>query len=89
MFMKYFIQENRHLLQTQTQVDLLKSETVRLVREVKAFIEIYVEVLVVFYDLDSLHTTPLRREQLENFATSLVLKDEVYIFMFNLIIIGQ
>jgi hypothetical protein len=46
--------------------------------------------LAAFYGIeDLLKGSRLSREQLENYCTSLVLDDVVYIFMYNLITLAQ
>lgn len=45
------------------------------------------EIFISFYDLHL--TGRLKREQLENFVISLVVRDQVYVFIFNLIQLSQ
>jgi hypothetical protein len=53
------------------------------------FMSILHQTLSSFYGIEDLLKTRLSREQLENYCTSLVLDDIVYIFMYNLITLAQ
>ena len=68
----------------------LKVEAQRCIKELKIFMSILYSTLEAFYGIDSLlKQSRLSREQLENYCTSLVLDDVVYIYMYNLITLAQ
>jgi hypothetical protein len=53
------------------------------------FMSILHQTLSSFYEIEELLKNRLSREQLENYCTSIVLDDVVYIFMYNLITLAQ
>jgi hypothetical protein len=67
----------------------LGKETARCIKEIQTFTAILQEVFISFFDLRSAANGKLKREQLENFVTSLVVRDQVYAFIFNLIQLSQ
>ena len=67
----------------------LGKETARCIKEIQTFTAILQEVFISFFDLRSATNVKLKREQLENFVTSLVVRDQVYVFIFNLIQLSQ
>ena len=73
----------------QLPIDELKKEVSRCLKEIKQLMAILYQALVGFYELGKKLHNRICQEQLENFCTSLVLDDVVYIFMFNLITLSQ
>jgi hypothetical protein len=82
IFKQAFIFENRYLLCSGDIFDEkgismaeLGKETARCIREIQTFTAILQEVFISFFDLRSAANGKLKREQLENFVTSLVVRD--------------
>lgn len=67
----------------------LKKEKSRCIIELKSFAFVIQECLVELYGMADLVKSRVHMELLHNFVTSLVLSGPIYIFIFNLIALGE